>query len=86
MAEKIKGYDFIVYYRGGAGREYFNLMREACKRAGKTLVYFGYKYMGDINELSNLLELVEQGQLAKISRARPNPIFSTLSLHAIFSD
>ena len=66
MIERIEGYDCIVYYRGGAGREYFNLMREACRRAGKTLVSLGYKYMGDINELADVFQLVEQGQLDKI--------------------
>lgn len=67
MAEKIEGYDYVVYFKGGAGREYFNLIREACELAGKTLVSFGYKYMGDINELPNVLKIVEQGQLDKIS-------------------
>jgi len=67
IVEKIKGYDCVVYYRGGAGRAYFNLMREACRRAGKTLVSFGYKYMGDISELPDVLQLVERGHLDNIS-------------------
>ena len=59
MVKKIEGYDCIVYYGGGAGKEYFNLMRKACRRAGKTLISFGYKYMGGINELPTVIKLVE---------------------------
>ena len=70
IIEKIKDYDCIVYYRGGAGREYFNLMREACRRAGKTLVSFGYRFMGDINELPNVLSIAKQGQLDRISNIK----------------
>lgn len=77
MVEKISGYDYIVYYRGGAGREYFNLMREACRRAGKTLVSFGYKFMGDVNELSNVLRLVEQGHLEGTSSIRSAQILDS---------
>lgn len=62
MVEKINGYDCIMYYKGGAGKAHFNLMREACERARKTLVSFGYKYMGGINELPNVLQLVERDQ------------------------
>ena len=46
MVEKIKSYDCVVYFRGGSGKEYFNLMREACEHAGKTPVSFGYRFMG----------------------------------------
>lgn len=67
MIEKINGYDCIVYYRGGAGKEYFNLMREACERAGKTLVSFGYKYMGEISALRYLLQLLEREEFGSLS-------------------
>ena len=69
-AAKIKDYDYVVYFRGGAGKEYFDCMREACKRAGRTLVSLGYKYMGDINELPNVLKLVEQEKLDSLSRVK----------------
>lgn len=71
MVEKIKGYDYVVYYRGGAGkalRTHFNLMREACERAGKTLIVFGYAYMGGINELPKILQLVKRGEFPKVSK------------------
>ena len=54
--------------KGGAGKEYFNLMKEACRRVGKALVSFGYKYMGDIDKLPNVLQLVERDQLDIIFR------------------
>ena len=77
MVEKIKGYDYVVYYRGGAGKDYLNCMREACKRARKTLVSFGYKYMGGINELPNVLRLIELEQLDRISRVKSAQTFES---------
>ena len=59
MVDKIEGYDYVVYFKGGAGKEYFNLMRKVCRRAGKTLISFGYKYMGGVNELPTVIKLVE---------------------------
>ena len=73
MVKKIEGYDCNVYYGGGAGKEYFNLMRKACRRAGKTLISFGYKYMGGINELPYVLQLVEQGPLDRFSPVKETP-------------
>lgn len=70
MVKKINGYNYVVYFKGGAGKEYFNLMREACEHAGRTLVSFGYRFMGDIDELPNILQLIEQAQLHKISRVK----------------
>jgi hypothetical protein len=68
MVKKIEGYDCVVYYRGGAGKEYFNCMKEACKIARRTLVSFGYKFMGGINELPKILQLVERAEFYKISK------------------
>lgn len=66
IVEKIQSHDCVVYYRGGAGREYFNCIREACERAGKTLISFGCKYMGDINLLPKVIQLIERGQLNRV--------------------
>jgi hypothetical protein len=57
---RIKNYDCVLYYRGGAGKEYFNLIKAACEQADKTLILFGYKNLGDINEIPTAIDLVEQ--------------------------
>jgi hypothetical protein len=70
MVKVIKGYDSVVYFRGGAGKQYFNCIKQACKHAGKALISLGYKYMGGINELPKVLEMVEQGQLEGVSSVK----------------
>jgi hypothetical protein len=60
VIEKIQDYDSVLFYRGGAGKEYFNLIKTACDFAGKTLTSLGYRNLGDINHISRLLDLVEQ--------------------------
>ena len=77
MVKKIEVYDYVVYFKGGAGKEYFNCMREACKRAGITLVSLGYRFMGGISELPNVLKLVEQGQLNRILNIKSTRVSRT---------
>ena len=55
IAKKISDYDAIVYYRGGAGKEYSDLIKEACARAGKKLLFTGYKNLGDIDKIPALV-------------------------------
>ena len=65
IVQKIKGYDCVVYFRGGAGKEYFNTMKEACYCAGKNLISLGYKFMGGISELPKLIRLVERRKICQ---------------------
>lgn len=62
VVEKIKSYDTIIYYRGGAGRAYLTCLNKACNIAGKKLVLVGYKMMGDINELPNVIRMASERQ------------------------
>ena len=52
---KVKKYDYVIYYRGGARKEYLNCMREACKRVGTTLLILGYAILGGINDLEKTI-------------------------------
>ena len=65
VTEKIKDYDVIAYYRGRAGKEYFDCISEACEIAGKKLISVGYKMMGDINELPGIIQRVESLRLCR---------------------
>jgi hypothetical protein len=60
---KLQRYDCVVFFRGGARKEYFNCIREACKRAQTTLIVFGYGIMGGINGLSTILDFIKIGKL-----------------------
>jgi hypothetical protein len=40
VIEEIQNYDSVLYYRGGAGKEYFDLIKEACIRSKKRIRFF----------------------------------------------
>lgn len=56
IMECLRGFDVIVYYKGGARRTYLELIKRASKLANVELVTFGYANMGDINKLKNIIE------------------------------
>lgn len=58
VAEKVKDYDHIVYFKGGARKEYLDCIEKACKLARKNLIVLGYANMGNINDLPRVLKLV----------------------------
>ena len=68
VAEKLKNYDCVIFFRGGARKDYFFCIREACKRAAKTLVVLGYANMGGINDLPIAIELIKQRKYEEIAK------------------
>ncbi len=56
LLEKLKDFDVVIYFRGGARREYYNCVREAVDTLKKELVVFGYGNMGDIGKLQEIVE------------------------------
>lgn len=56
VKETIKGFDLIIFYKGGARKEYRELIERACKETGTQLISFGYGNMGDIRNLDKILE------------------------------
>ncbi len=54
----LKNFDVIVYYRGGARKEYLNCIEKAAELLGKELIVFGYGNMGDIGKLEEVLREV----------------------------
>jgi hypothetical protein len=58
VAEKIEPYDWIVYFRGGASEEYYNLLELACYIAFKHFISFGHKHLGEIDLFSTAIYLL----------------------------
>lgn len=66
----INRYDYVVYFKGGARKEYLDCIKEACQNAGKTLIVLGYANMGGINDIPRVLQQVEKGDLNNIWRTK----------------
>jgi hypothetical protein len=56
ILKKLKGFSKIVYFRGGARKEYLECIEEAARELGLELFTFGYGNMGDIGKLEEVLK------------------------------
>ncbi|WP_456326464.1 DUF6884 domain-containing protein [Palaeococcus sp. (in: euryarchaeotes)] len=56
VKETIKGFDMIIFYKGGARKEYRELIEKACEETGTRLISFGYGNMGNIRDLDKILK------------------------------
>jgi hypothetical protein len=56
IAERLKDYDVIVYYKGGARKDYLDCIKRVAEKLEKELVVFGYGNMGDIGKLGEVLK------------------------------
>lgn len=64
IADYIKKYDVIVYFKAGASALYFELIREAAELAKRPIVHFGYGYMAEVNEIPGvILEIKEDPKI-----------------------
>ncbi|WP_456455649.1 DUF6884 domain-containing protein [Thermovibrio sp.] len=59
IKKSLKKYEVIVFFRGGARKDYYECLKEACKEAGVKLISFGSGNMKGIRELP--LKLKEAG-------------------------
>ena len=48
-------YDAVIYFKAGARGIYEQCLGDACKKAGKKMISFGYGFMGDIGNLQNII-------------------------------
>ena len=54
--EKIlENFDIIIYYKGGARKEYYNCLEIIAKKLNKRFISFGYGNMGDIRKLEDII-------------------------------
>ena len=55
ISQVLKDFDFVVYYKGGARKEYYNCIEKVAKKLNKKLITFGYGNMGDIGKLQEII-------------------------------
>lgn len=60
VTEKIRDYDCVVFFKGGARGIYLTCIAKACEKAGKSLVTFGFANMGGINDLPKILRILNR--------------------------
>ena len=60
MLSKLRDFDIIIYYRGGARKTYLDCISEVAKELEKELIVFGYGNMGDIGKLTNILDFIRR--------------------------
>ena len=58
VKEVLKDFDVVIFYQGGAKREYKELIKRACDELKIELILFGYGNMGDIRKLDEILKKV----------------------------
>lgn len=63
VKEILKSFDLVVFYKGGARKEYRELIEKACEETGTRLISFGYGNMGDIRKLNKILEGITNGSV-----------------------
>ena len=57
-------YDYIIFYKGGAKKSYVICIENACRKAKKPLITFGYANMGDINLLPKILNNIHHNNVS----------------------
>ena len=51
----LENFDIIIYYKGGARKEYYNCLENIAKKLNKKFISFGYGNMGDIGKLEDII-------------------------------
>lgn len=55
ISQILKDFDVIIYYKGGARKEYYNCLEKISKKLNKKFISFGYGNMGDIGKLEEII-------------------------------
>jgi len=58
ISQILKNFDVIIYYKGGARKEYYNCLEKLSKKLNKRCISFGYGNMGDIGKLEEIMRRV----------------------------
>ena len=61
IRDVLKNFDIIIYYKGGARKEYLECLEMIAKELNKKFETFGYGNMGDIGKLEEKLEEILNG-------------------------
>ena len=70
VARKLKNYDCVIFFKGGAREVYLSCIKVACQKAGKTLVSLGYANMGGINDLPKVITFMKKKELKEIRKIK----------------
>lgn len=54
ISQVLDEFDVIIYYKGGARKEYYNCLERISKKLNKKFISFGYGNMGDIGKLEEI--------------------------------
>jgi len=60
ILEKLNNIEIIIYYKGGARKEYFECIQNIARKLNKKFIYFGYGNMGDIGKLKRIINEVRK--------------------------
>lgn len=74
VTKKIKDYDCVIFFKGGARRCYLTCIEKVCEKAGKSLITLGFANMGGIRDLPKIIESADREGSEKSSEfvcARP---------------
>lgn len=52
----LENFDLIIYYKGGARKEYYDCLEKLAKKLNKKFISFGYGNMGDIGKLEDIID------------------------------
>jgi len=55
IAQILKDFDIIIYYKGGARKAYHQCLEKVAKKLNKQFLSFGYGNMGDIRKLEDIV-------------------------------
>lgn len=55
MKSILRNFDIVIYYKGGARKEYLECLAAVVKELNKKFISFGYGNMGDIKKLEDII-------------------------------
>ncbi len=61
IEEVLKDFEIIIYYRGGARKEYHDCLEKVARKLNKKFISFGYGNMGDIKRLEGIVNVLSKG-------------------------
>ncbi len=56
----LENFDIIIYYKGGARKEYYNCLENITRKLNKKFISFGYGNMGDIRKLEDIINALSK--------------------------
>ena len=58
VMDKLRNYDYVVFFNGGSRRAYLSCIKETCERLNKPLIQVGYARTGGVKDIPRILRLL----------------------------